>query len=377
MNFGSRFSAPHAKGERHVNDTPKQRDVTFVGHDGRILLMSCQQFVDEVVMGDACFVCGASTRDKAFNDEHIIPRWILRRFGLFDKQITLPTGERRHYRGYRVPCCVDCNSLLGETVETPISKLLDGDYQAVMKRLDEPALRLLFTWLSLLVFKIHLKDRSVRLHSDPRIGPEVIGDFYDWGEMHHLHAIARSPYTRASLLPGVIGSLRVYEIAGELTYDRWDYLDFSHDQTVVVRVGNVGIVATLNDATAGESAWSDRLDIIDGPISELQLREIGAMFALANRNLIDRPAFSTLVYDKTIAMIECERPPLRLKDFVPKAFGEVLLFAVRNYVEARAIMVDGSREPEKVAAAIATGYVRFLTRDGEFIWPEILEMDPG
>ena len=64
-----------------------------------------------------------------FNDEHIIPRWILKRFGLFDKQITLPSGERRHYRGYRIPCCVTCNSLLGDTVEAPISQLLDGDYQ--------------------------------------------------------------------------------------------------------------------------------------------------------------------------------------------------------------------------------------------------------
>ncbi|MDH2131529.1 hypothetical protein N5J77_10375, partial [Sphingobium yanoikuyae] len=244
-------------------------------------------------------------------------------------------------------------------------------YQAVAQRLDEPALRLLFTWLALLFFKIHLKDRSVRLHKDPRIGHEVVGDAYDWGGMHHLHAIARSPYTKASLLAGVIGSLRLYEITGELTHDSWDYLDFSHDQTMVVRVGRVGIVATLNDTTAGESAWSDRLDVIDGPISELQLREIGAMFALANRDLINRPVFSTLVYDKSIAMITCQRPPLRLKEFDPAAFGDVLLFAVRNYVEARAIMVDNSRDPAKVAAAIATGYVRFLTSDGEFIRPEI------
>lgn len=372
MLFGSRTALSAAKGECQVSDPSNQRDITIVGRDGRILLMSCQQFVDEIVMGDACFVCGASPRDKSFNDEHIIPRWVLRRFGLFDKQITLPNGERRHYRGYRVPCCVDCNSLLGETVETPISHLLDGDYRAVMQRLDERALQLLFTWLSLLVFKVHLKDRSVRLYNDPRIGPEVIGDFYDWADMHHLHAIARTQYTKASLLPGVIGSLRVYEITGELTQDGWDYLDFSYDQTVVVRIGNVGIVATLNDSTGGESAWSDRLDVIDGPISELQLREIGAMFALANRDLIDRPVFSTLVYDKTLAMIACQRPPLRLKDFDPKAFGEILLFAVRDFVEARAISVDGSRDPEMVAAAIATGYVRFLTFNGDFIRPEIL-----
>ena len=96
------------------------------------------------------------------------------------------------------------------------------------------------------------------------------------------------------------------------------------------------------------------------------------MFALANRDLIDRPAFSTIVYDKTFAMIACRRPPLQLKAFDPEALGDVLLFAVRNYVEARAITVDGSRDPEKVAAAIGTGHVRFLTLNGAFIRPEIL-----
>jgi hypothetical protein len=354
-----------------VTESPEQPDQTIVDREGRILLMSCQRFVDEIVMGDACFVCGASPKDKPFNDEHIIPRWVLRRFGLFDKEITLPTGERRYYRGYRVPCCVACNSLLGDTLETPVSKLLEGDYEDVARRLDEPALRLLFTWMSLVFFKVHLKDRSVRLHKDLRLGLEVIGDAYDWGDMHHLHAVARSPYTKASLLPEAIGSLQVYEITGELTSDGWDYLDFTFDQTAIVRVGRIGIVATLNDSTAAESAWSDRLDVIDGPISELQLREIGAMFAVANRNLVDRPMFATLVFDKTIVMIAGRRPPLRLNEFQPEEFGHALLFAVRNYVDAKAIMVDGTRDPAEVAAAISTGHVRFLTLNGEFIRPVV------
>ena len=51
-----------------MSDTPEQRDMTLVSHDGHILLMSCKQFVDEIVLGDACFVCGVSPRDKPFND---------------------------------------------------------------------------------------------------------------------------------------------------------------------------------------------------------------------------------------------------------------------------------------------------------------------
>lgn len=347
-----------------VTDEP---DTSIVGQDGRILLLSCQRFVDEIVMGNACFVCGASSQDKPFNDEHIVPRWVLRRFGLFDKEITLPTGERRHYRGYRVPCCVDCNNLLGKRVETPVSELLDGTYADVAERLDEPNLRLLFIWVSLIFFKIHLKDRFVRVHKDPRLGTDVVGDAYDWGDLHHLHAVARSPYTGASLLPEAVGSLRVFEIADEATNDGYDYLDFTLDQTVVIRLGTIGIVATLNDSTAAESAWSDRLDLIDGPLSEIQLREIGAMFALANRNLITRPLFATIIYSKTFVMIVGQRPPLRLKEFEPEAFGHALLFAVRNFVYARAITVNGTRDPAKVAAAIVTGNVRFLTSEGKFI----------
>ena len=44
-----------------VGNTPEQRDVTLVSRYGRILLMSCKRFVDEIVMGDACFVGGALT----------------------------------------------------------------------------------------------------------------------------------------------------------------------------------------------------------------------------------------------------------------------------------------------------------------------------
>jgi hypothetical protein len=353
-----------------------QLDQTIVARDGRILLFSCQRFIDDIVMGNGCLICGAFPHDKQFNDEHIVPRWLLKRYNLFDKTVILPTGEHRHYRSYTVPCCVECNSLLGVQVETPVSQLLDGKFEDVVQRLDEANLRLLFTWLSLLFFKVHLKDRTVRVHKDRRLGHEVIGDIYDWGDMHHLHAVARSPFTKASLMPEAIGSLQIFEIDGALTSDGYDYLDFTFDQTLICRLGRIGIVATLNDSTAAESAWSERLDLIEGPISELQLREVGAMFAVANRNLISRPTFMTLVHDKTTVIIAGTRPPLKLKEFDPEGFGHALLFAVRNFVDARAISVNGTRHPKTVAAAIETGYVRFLTMDGKFI-PPAANQDAG
>jgi hypothetical protein len=341
--------------------------LTFVCDDGRTLLFSCEDFVRRICQGDGCFVCGASPETTRFNDEHIVPRWILRRYGLFEKEITLPTGERRRYGGYRVPCCVSCNSLLGDKVETPVSKLLEGDFAAISERLQSSKAReLVFIWLALLFLKIHLKDSSVPIHKDRRRGSEVIGDIYDWSGLHHIHAVARAPYTRAALEHQVVGSLFFVEVDDAASADKWDLVDLTFTQTIAVRVGRLGIVAVLNDAGAAKSAWSHRLSVIDGPVTGAQFREIAAMFAVANEDILVRPTFGTLIVEGQWVLLFAKVPRiLEMAEFNAEKFGQALLFALGNSL--RTIEIDGSRDPEVVAGLIASGRVRFLTdEDGSF-----------
>jgi len=46
---------------------------------------------------DRCFVCGTARNFVDFNDEHVIPDWILRRLSLHSRQITLPNGQNQLY----------------------------------------------------------------------------------------------------------------------------------------------------------------------------------------------------------------------------------------------------------------------------------------
>lgn len=335
-------------------------DRTIVAADGRVLLFSCERFINDIVNGGCCFICGAEPGSKVFNDEHIIPRWVLRRFGLFDRSITLATGEKRTYDRYKVPCCKECNSLLGERIETPVSKLLDGSYDQVMEKLHENGNELLFTWLTLLFFKNHLKDLTVALDRNPMKSEGYIGDIYHWESFHHAHAIARSPYTRASLLQGVVGSVCVYEIDDRMHVDAFDYLTFSFAQVVMVRLGRIGVVAVLDDSGGAARAWEHKLDLIDAPISVIQLKEVAAMLAMANDDLIERPSFGTMVVDFAVMIFAKLPQDIRLPEFDPEKFGEALLFALREIVAQRGIEVDGTREPTEVAAKIRTGRVRFL-----------------
>ena len=340
-------------------DEPPAR--TFVADDGRTLLFSCDDFITRICKGDACFVCGASREATPFNDEHIVPRWVLRRYGLFEKEITLPTKERRRYGGYKVPCCVSCNSLLGKRLETPVSDLLNGDIATVSERLKSPNVReLLFVWLSLLFLKVHLKDSSVPVHKDRRRGSKLIGDMYDWADLHHIHAVARSPYTKAGLDQQVLGSVFVAEVDDATSADGWDFVDLTFAQTIAVRVGRVGIVAVLNDAGAAEQAWSHRLSGVNGPVSGAQFRELAAMFAVANDDILERPTFGTYIIEGQW-LLHFARVPSELKmaKFNPKKMGHALLFALGNTLST--IEIDGSRDPKIVARKIKSGRCRFLT----------------
>ena len=333
---------------------------TFVANDGRTLLFSCDDFVNRICLGDACFICGASPDTTAFNDEHIVPRWLLRRYGLFEKEITLPTKERRRYGGYRVQCCAACNTILGDRVENPVSRLLDGDFAEVFARLQaDRARELIFVWMCLLFLKVHLKDNRIPVHRDRRRGSKTIGDLYDWIELHHIHAVARSPYTGAGLMPGVIGSFFVVEVIDPISADGWDFVDLTFAQTIGLRVGNVGIVAVLNDSGAAQQAWSHRTSVIDGAITGSQFREIVALFAVANDDILVRPEFGTIIVDGSLSMIFAQIPRrLELAEFDSEKFGHALLFALGNLTST--VEIDGSRDPEIVAEKIRTGRVRFL-----------------
>lgn len=108
---------------------------TVINTEGKILFFGLEHFLADIAKGSCCFICGAYPESKEFNDEHIIPDWILRKFNLHSKFITLPNGAKIKYGQYTVPCCVNCNKELGKVYEEPISVLLNKDYDEIVEEL--------------------------------------------------------------------------------------------------------------------------------------------------------------------------------------------------------------------------------------------------
>jgi hypothetical protein len=168
-------------------------DGSIIGKDGKVLFFSLERFKKDIIEGDCCFICGCSRGSRKFNDEHVIPDWLLRQFDLHSHQIGLPNSFGLRYSKYKIPCCGSCNSLLGKTLETPISKLFKSGYASVLKHAKRRGIWLFYLWLCLLYFKTHFKDRTLRFAIDRRKNEGAIADRYDWNT---------SPGLRGTSYPG-------------------------------------------------------------------------------------------------------------------------------------------------------------------------------
>ncbi len=62
---------------------------------------------------------------------------------------------------------------------------------------------------------------------------------------------------------------------------------------MLLRIGNVALVVTFNDACGAINGTMPRLERIEGPLSEIQAREVMVDFAFVNLHIKERPKFYT------------------------------------------------------------------------------------
>lgn len=339
---------------------------TFINDQGKILFFSLQDFLDKIIKADCCFICGAAPGTKEFNDEHIVPNWVLKKFNLHREFITLPNKTKFRYDQYTVPCCRDCNTDLGRTYEVPLSELLSKSYEEISAEIakNNALVHLLFKWVSLIYLKTHLKDKNLLANRDKRQESEYISDHYYWEDFHHIHCIARSHYTKADINKNVYGT--VYIVPAIITdrYGGFDYVDSQMGKTVMLKLGEFCIIANLNDACAGLSMFQKQMQKINGKLSPFQLREIVAHLNFINVNLTNRPIFRSVITPPFTYQIIAEIPKvLKLLDKADWTIsvGQFL----RLYVEDSFGNIENK---EEVLNEIEEGKRNFLfNENGEFI----------
>ena len=344
------------------NATP---DGSIIDETGKVLFFSTNRFIDDICLGDCCFICGAKPGQKPFNNEHILPEWLLRRYNLFAGTITLPNGNKVRYDRYTVPCCAECNSLMGTEIEAPISNAVNAGSEVFADFIVKNCL-LIFTWMGLIFLKTHLKDRKFRVHLDQRMGDEKIADQYEWEYLHHIHCIVRCFYTNREIQQEAIGSMLGLPVRAQASQEQFEFGDLYLAQSMFLQLDGMAILAVFNNSGAAMSWFWQKLEKITGPISELQLRENMVEFAYLNLLLKERPTFQTDcdIREETCRIVG-KRGSLELEDMNLELRGKLMLHAYQDMLPH---IHNRDATDEEVLQAIKAGTFTFLfDESGEFI----------
>jgi hypothetical protein len=334
--------------------------------DEKTVFFSLSEFKNKIVFGDVCFICGQTPNEKPFNNEHIIPDWILRKFNLYGHRMNLPNGTSIKYGHYTVPCCTECNTGLGELFEEPISKLLSQPYHKISQLIeqDNSVYQLLYRWMSLIYLKVHLKDTSLAAERDERKKvTKSIGEEYDWDGMHHLHCMARAHFTGAKIQKEVYGSLLVLPTFPLSPNHSFHYIDSRAGHALLVQCDHIALIAVLNDSTAAISGFYPYVQKMNGYLTPFQIRDVFAHMVYISANLENRPVFSSTITDEGYEIQVHRSEEIRLygKDEQVVSYGDLLYSYVQD-------IVPNDEHKVKILDEIREGKRQYLFDErGEFI----------
>lgn len=254
-------------------------NVILVDDKGKIIYYGLNKFKSEVVWKWACFICWAHKWTKEFNEEHVIPDRLLSYCKLHNQSVNIPNWWNYNYSKLKISCCKDCNSLLWDTIEIPVSNLLKKDYISFTKEIQSNPenILLIFRRLVLIFFKIHLKDKDMKGKLDSqdwiKLWDKIARD-----KLHHLHCIARSNYTNAKLNKNILWSICFVPITNDLEKDYFNFADNQISQTIMMKIWEIWIIAVLDDMQSVATVYINSFKKIDCPLTYLQLIELFANF---------------------------------------------------------------------------------------------------
>lgn len=192
---------------------------------------------------DTCFLCRCGLAPQNRTDEHVIPKWVQGRFDLWNETLELLNGTTIPYRQLTIPCCFDCNNKHLEPLESQVRDATLLGAAAV----EELGKGVLFLWLGKIFFGLIYKESLIPLdRRQPIRGNIMLHNDLERFSAHHVFLqSARIPFRWIGMFPA---SIFVYDLRQpSQPGEGFDLLDNYSAMTIGVRLGNVGLLAALQD----------------------------------------------------------------------------------------------------------------------------------
>lgn len=232
--------------------------------------------IDRAASGQAfreglCFACGGEPTNG--QGEHIIPRWMQRRYNLFNQTLRLINETRIPYRSLTIPCCENCNNGFLREIENAVIQFLERPNFN-----DAKARVILGRWLCKVFVGLLVKETTLLLdRQDPSKGTILPQDFLD--EFRHAQFILQSA-RKNTIFHSLHGphpfTLYMYRIEPDESFGDFDLSTNLIGQSIAIRVGPVGLVFVNDGGLQLEGGSKGPLNLDGRRLHPVQFSEVVA-----------------------------------------------------------------------------------------------------
>lgn len=265
-----------------------------------------------------CFLCGVPLTNSNRSDEHVFPKWLQRKVGLWDQELLLLNNTSIPYRQLAIPCCMDCNNGPLANLERVVREALTAGYDAARQLHDH----LLFQWCGKIFYGVLFKELCVladRSKPDESgiLGPEELNHFFTF---HLFLQSIRLPFTFVDFVPY---SVFLFETHAYNEPPRnFDFLDMAFVlypnegvyrlyPACAIRVADVGLICLFEDHGMQKKFMQAEYGRLHGhPLHPVQFTEL-AIRAMYKNTTLSYVAHYTSLQDPDSGQVQVmwHRPP--------------------------------------------------------------------
>lgn len=236
---------------------------------------------------DHCFVCDELLTQENRTEEHIYPKWLQRKYNLYNQQISLLNGTFINYRNLKVPCCKHCNQTMNVAIEGPMERAVNGGYEEFIK-LNK---KIVFQWLNKLSYGMLYKETM--LLQDRRnkengviVPPELLNELH----MKYVFLISTINDTYYFNNPF---SLLIFRLRPDGKSPYWGFDSF-FTPVFCMRMNDIGIIAHLQDNQFNENFFmqhKEMEDLVQTELHIMQFHEVCARFFYKSTLFVRNPSY--------------------------------------------------------------------------------------
>jgi len=222
-----------------------------------------------------CFLCGEDINENSLTSEHVIPRWLQKRFNLWDQRIILLNQTSCPYRYLKIPCCKRCNNVYLKPIEDELKLRFESGFKEFKKINKE----ILFFWLGKIYYGILYREMSLLLdRSDIKKGFMMSSAFMKSFSSHWMFLQGiRGKHKFQDFFPASIFIFRTQK-PKEIKL-QWDFMDNLQSMFIAIRMGEIGVIAVLQDGETQEKMKNLLNDFFKIPLHPIQFQEVAAQIS--------------------------------------------------------------------------------------------------